>query len=177
MPIDDQSELFYLVDTNDRVKGHVSRSEAHADRNNIHRAIGVFVLNEKMQMLMQKRSKSKDMDPGKWSYAVGGHVTVGQTYRQCAIREIEEELGIKPPIRLITKSLIKMEKETEYTAFFEAKISSNTFITIDQGEIAQIKWVSINKLKAFIKSYPVADWAILALKVARYLSHGKRKEL
>jgi len=169
MPIDDQSELFYLVDTNDRIKGYISRREAHANKNNIHRAVGIFVLDEKMQMLMQKRSKKKDMDPGKWSYAVGGHVTVGQTYKQAAIKEIKEELGIKAPVGLITKALIEMKKETEHTAFFEVKISSNTPITIDQDEILQIEWIRIDQLKTFIKSHAVADWTLLALKAAQYL--------
>lgn len=169
MPTDNQSELFYLVDTNDRIKGYISRREAHANKNNIHRAVGIFVLNEKKQMLMQKRSRKKDMDPSKWSYAVGGHVTVGQTYRECAIREIEEELGIKTSVKLIAKTLIKMKKETEYTALFAVKISSSTLITIDQDEIEKTKWIPINQLKTFIKNYAVADWAILALKAAQYL--------
>lgn len=169
MPTDNQSELFYLVDTNDRIKGYISRREAHANKNNIHRAVGIFVLNEKKQMLMQKRSKKKDMDSGKWSYAVGGHVTFGQTYRECAIREIEEELGIKTSVKLIAKTLIKMKKEIEYTALFAVKISSNTSIIIDQDEISQIKWISIGQLKTFIKTHTVADWTILALKAARYL--------
>lgn len=175
MPIDNQSELFYHVDANDKIKGYISRKAAHTNKKNIHRAVAVFVLNKKMQMLMQKRSRKKDMDPGKWSYAVGGHVTVGQTYMQCALREIEEELGIKTSIKLIAKVLIKMKKETEYTALFEAKISSNTSITIDQDEVAQTKWIPIDQLKTFIKTHSVADWTTLALKAARYLTYGKRQ--
>lgn len=169
MPIDNQSELFYLVDANDKIKGHVSRRDAHTNKNNIHRAVGIFVLNEKKQMLMQERSRKKDMDPGKWSYAVGGHVTVGQTYRQAAIREVEEELGIKTHIRMITRTLIKMKKETEFTGLFEINIPSTTQITIDKDEITQIEWVDLKQLKTFIKDHTVADWTILALQAARYL--------
>lgn len=169
MPKDNQSEPFYLVDTKDRIKGCISRREAHANKKNIHRAVGIFVLNEKKQMLMQKRSRKKDMDHGKWSYAVGGHVTVGQTYRECAIREIEEELGIKASVKLIAKTLIKMKKETEYTALFAVEISSKAPITIDQDEISKTKWIPIEQLKTFIKSHNVTDWTILALKAARYI--------
>lgn len=168
MPIDNPLELFYLVDTKDKIKGHITRRDAHTNKNNIHRAVGIFVLNEKKQMLMQKRSKKKDMDPGKWSYAVGGHVTVGQTYKQAAIREVEEELGIKAHIRMVAKVLIKMKKETEYTGLFEVKLPPNTQITIDKDEVTQVEWVSLKELKTFIGNHAVADWTILALKAAQY---------
>lgn len=169
MPLDDQKELFYLVDENDRVLESITRKKAHSSNKYIHRAVGVFVINEKNEMLMQKRSRKKDMEENKWSYAVGGHVTKEQTYRKAARRELKEELGIKAPIKFIIKALFKMKKETEYLALFKTNVSNNIHFLLDKDEVEQIKWIKINKLKEFIKTHQTAVWTLPALKIAGYL--------
>lgn len=169
MPIDDQKELFYLVDENDRILGSITREKAHSASKHIHRAVGIFVVNEKNEMLMQKRSKKKDMEEGKWSYAVGGHVTKGQTYKEAAQRELEEELGVKASVKFITKALFKMKKETEYLVLYKANVPNNIHLLLDKDEVEQIKWIKINKLKEFIKTYQTAIWTLPALKLAGYL--------
>ena len=50
---------------------------------------GVICVNSQGQILM-----GKDADTGKWS-TPGGHVDPGETFEQAAIRELEEETGIK----------------------------------------------------------------------------------
>lgn len=169
MPTDQRSELFYLVDKYDRVISSITREKAHSDRTNIHRGIGIFITNELGQILMQQRSLEKDMNPGEWSYSVGGHVTFGQTYKQAAVKELEEELGIKARPNFLIKTLIVMEKETEQTAFYEVKISSKTTIIIDKTEVEKIKWIKLSKLKHFIKNYQVTDWTLSALKAVKYI--------
>ena len=54
-----------------------------------------MVINGKGEILLQKRSLSKDVQPGKWDTSVGGHVNMGETYLEAAIRETGEELGIE----------------------------------------------------------------------------------
>ena len=44
---------------------------------------------------MQKRPDWKDIQPGKWDTAVGGHVDLGENVEQALRREVEEEIGIK----------------------------------------------------------------------------------
>jgi len=168
MPKDKQDELFYLVDENDLIIDSITRKRAHGSKNNIHRAIGIFVINELGQILMQKRSLKKDIDPGKWSYSVGGHVIFGQTYKQAAIRELKEELGIKSEPKFITKALIKVRQETEYTVLYEAEIFSKATFNIDKYEVEQIKWIKLDKLKSFVKNHQVTDWTLVALKAAQY---------
>lgn len=169
MPLDDQKELFYLVDENDRVLGSIIRKKAHSANKYIHRAVGIFVINKKNEMLMQKRSRKKDMEEGKWSYAVGGHVTKGQTYRKAAQRELEEELGIKASVKFIAKALFKMKKETEYLVLFKANVPNNIHLLLNKDEVESVKWVKIDKLKDFVKTHKIAIWTIPALKIASYL--------
>ena len=86
-------ELLDVVDSDDRVIAVKTRGEIHA-RGLKHRAVHILVFNHQGQVFLQKRSLSKDEQPGKWDSSAAGHVDSGETYLDCASREIEEELGI-----------------------------------------------------------------------------------
>ena len=86
-------ELLDVVDENDRVIAVKTRGEIHA-RGLMHRAVHILVFNGKGEVFLQKRSLSKDEQPGKWDSSAAGHVDSGEDYLECARREIEEELGI-----------------------------------------------------------------------------------
>ena len=53
--------------------------------------------NEKgsYDLLLQKRSENKDAFPGCYDISSAGHLPAGQDYLSSALRELEEELGIK----------------------------------------------------------------------------------
>ena len=54
----------------------------------------VIVMNSKDEIVLQKRSKKKFIQPGRWDTSVGGHLEPGESYEVGAIREMKEELGI-----------------------------------------------------------------------------------
>ncbi len=60
-----------------------------------HRAVYAFIINDKGEVLLQKRSKNKKLWPDKWDITAGGHVNSGEFGRQALIREVKEELGIE----------------------------------------------------------------------------------
>jgi 16S rRNA (adenine1518-N6/adenine1519-N6)-dimethyltransferase len=86
-------EIFDVVDAADAVIGRATRSEVHR-LNLLHRAVHVFVLNKRGELLIQKRSRFKDMHPGAWDSSVSGHLDSGEDYLPAAVRELEEEMGI-----------------------------------------------------------------------------------
>ena len=57
----------------------------------------IFVLNTQGDLFLQKRSPYKKVQPDKWDTSVGGHIPAGENYEQGALRELEEELGVKMP--------------------------------------------------------------------------------
>lgn len=87
-------ELLDVVDVNDQVIGVKTRGEIHA-RGLMHRAVHILVFNSRGQLFLQKRSLSKDEQPGMWDSSAAGHVDSGEGYLQCAERELDEELGIR----------------------------------------------------------------------------------
>jgi len=86
-------ELLDVVDENDNVIAVKTRGEIHA-RGLMHRAVHILVFNCEGELFLQKRSMSKDEQPGKWDSSAAGHVDSGEDYLECARREIGEELGI-----------------------------------------------------------------------------------
>jgi isopentenyldiphosphate isomerase len=74
----------------DRVE---SREECH-NKGFWHKAVAVFIINSKNQILLQKRSSNKKLWPNLWDISAGGHVLAGEFGFQAIIREIKEEIGI-----------------------------------------------------------------------------------
>lgn len=87
-------ELFDIVDDQDCVIGQASRSACHGNPALVHRVAHVLVFNSAGRVLLQKRSSSKDVQPGRWDTSVGGHLDPGEDYQAGALREMAEELGI-----------------------------------------------------------------------------------
>jgi isopentenyldiphosphate isomerase len=118
---DDQDELFQVVDAADQPVAVRSRAACHADPALIHRS--VFVLVETSSgMLYQRRGYAKDTNPGCWDVACAGHVAVGESYEQAALRELAEELGLDP-VRLqpVGKTLLRLATETEMAMVFRVR--------------------------------------------------------
>jgi isopentenyldiphosphate isomerase len=86
--------LTQVTDDDSAILGPVRRKAVHGNPSLIHRAVHVLVVSSDGNLLLQKRSQTKDVQPGKWDTSVGGHVGFGQTYEEAARRESEEELGI-----------------------------------------------------------------------------------
>lgn len=114
-------ELFDIVDEQDRVIGQAPRRVCHGDPSLVHRVAHVLVLNRQGELLLQKRSLSKDIQPGKWDTSVGGHLDPGEDYQAAAVREMVEELGVHGvPLTFLYRSQIRNDIESENVATFIA---------------------------------------------------------
>jgi len=140
-------ELFAVVDEMDRVTGVAARSEVHG--NNLrHRAVHVFILNRAGEVLLQKRSRWKDRHPNVWDSSAAGHVGAGEEYDATAVRELDEELGIAPPLARVVKLDASAETGQEFIwlyrgehggPFFPARAEIDAVQFFAPGAIAQ--WI------------------------------------
>ena len=89
-----QDELFPIIDEDGNVIGKATRRECHSGSMLLHPVVHLHVFNSKGELYLQKRSLSKDIQPGKWDTAVGGHVDYGEEIETALRREAREELGI-----------------------------------------------------------------------------------
>lgn len=77
-----------IVNEQDEIIGYKDRK----DRNtvDITRITGLWLWNEKGEVLLAQRALSKDINPGLWGPAVAGTVEEGETYESNIIKEAEE---------------------------------------------------------------------------------------
>jgi 16S rRNA (adenine1518-N6/adenine1519-N6)-dimethyltransferase len=151
---DNQEEIYDVVNEKDEVIGTATRRQVHTDRNLLHRAAGVFIFNSERQLLMQKRSKTKDTYPGYWVFSVGGHVDSGDSYDATAKRELMEELGIEASLYPLEKMLKEADVEREFWM---------TYGLVHDGPFPNFNAVEADEVRFF--------------EVDELIEHGKRKTL
>lgn len=90
------TELLDVVDEQDKVIGQRTRKEIHEEKL-LHRAIHIFLQNKSGdEIYLQKRSHLKDSHPCKWDSSASGHLDAGEDYGVSAVRELWEEVWVKP---------------------------------------------------------------------------------
>lgn len=122
-----KEEWFPLVNEMGETIGKATRKECHSGSKQLHPVIHLHIFNNAGELYLQKRSMTKDIQPGKWDTAVGGHIDYGETVEEALRREVREELGITAfTPQFITRYVFESTIEKELV---------NTFRTIYNGEI------------------------------------------
>lgn len=93
--MDNKNEQFPIVDADGNILGAITRGEAHSGSKVLHPVVHLHVFNSRGDLYLQKRPEWKDIQPGKWDTATGGHVDLGESVAQALRREVSEELGIE----------------------------------------------------------------------------------
>lgn len=92
--MDNKNEIFPAVDEDGNITGCVTREKAHSGSKILHPVVHLHVFNSAGEIYLQKRPEWKDIQPGKWDTATGGHVNIGENIEKALRREVKEELGI-----------------------------------------------------------------------------------
>ena len=112
--MDNQQEIFPIVDEGGAVIGSATRGECHSGSGLLHPVVHLHVFNSKGEIYLQRRPYWKDIQPGKWDTAVGGHIDCGETPDVALRREVREELGISDFIPVfVDKYVFESTRERE----------------------------------------------------------------
>lgn len=148
-------ELIEIVDENGQVLRLAPRSEVHGNPSLRHRVVHVLVFNRKGELLLQKRSMSKDVAPGRWDTSVGGHVDPGESLLEAAARELKEELGVEAEPEFLYSYVHTNPYETEvvhtYAMVHEGEFSFNI------EEIDEVRFFSIREIVEQMGSESLSD--------------------
>ena len=99
---DKAAERFPVVDEKDHVLRLAPQGEVHG--NNLrHRAVHLFIFNQRGDLFLQKRSRWKDRHPLLWDSSAAGHVEETEEYDETAARELVEELGVTAALTRVVK--------------------------------------------------------------------------
>lgn len=142
-------EIFPIVDENGNIIGSATRKECHSGSKQLHPVVHLHIMNQdKNALYLQKRAITKDIQPGKWDTAVGGHVDLGENINIALMRETREELGITDftPKHLLSYVFeSEIERELVYTFSTIVNIDTTDFV-IDENEISEGRFWTFNEI-------------------------------
>lgn len=125
MPKDNAQELFPLVDETGKVIGSATRGKCHDGSKLLHPVVHLHVFDREGRLYLQKRPEWKDIQPGKWDTAVGGHVDFGEEIPSALRREAKEELGFENfEPEFIESYIFESSREREMVNAFKTVVTA-----------------------------------------------------
>ena len=146
--MDNSEEMFPVVDEDGNIISAATRGECHSGSKLLHPVVHLHVFNSRGELYLQKRPEWKDIQPGKWDTAVGGHIDLGESVEMALKREVREELGIEDfTPELLTHYVFESSREKElvfvHKTVYDGEINPSE--ELDGG-----KFLSIEEIKANI---------------------------
>ena len=161
-------ESVILVDDNDIEVGVMEKMEAHLT-GTMHRAISVFVFNEKGDYLLQQRAQHKYHSGSKWSNTCCSHPRPGEALLDAAHRRLKEEMGLDCKLAFWFSFKYRAELdhglvENEYDHVFMG--ISNDLPRPDPNEVSSFKYISRADLEEDLISNPehYSEWFKICLQ-------------
>lgn len=164
-------ELIDVLDENGNYTGKVEERKNVHNNGLWHIHVGVWIMNQKGELLFQQRSKNKKVNPNKWT-RTGGHVDSGETPLKAVQRETYEEIGVKIPLDKF--KLLNINKEEVYIPDYQ--IINRHFIysylalvdfkiedyTMQEEEVSNLKYITVEEMEDAYKnkdnSYTFIRW-------------------
>lgn len=117
---DNSEEMFPIVDEHGSITGAATRGECHGGSKLLHPVVHLHVFNSRGDLYLQHRPAWKDIQPGKWDTAVGGHIGLGECAGDALRREALEELGITEFVpEQLEQYVFESERERELVFVFK----------------------------------------------------------
>lgn len=146
------SEMFDVVDENDEVVRQETREVVHSEQL-LHRAVHIFVFNKRKELFLQKRSRLKDVHPGVWDSSAAGHLNAGEGYDLTAVRELEEEVGIRnAEVQEIAQIEACEQTGWEHVRLYLAR--HDGAVRFPCSEVESGEWFPMDEVRAWIETRP-----------------------
>ena len=140
-----KEEIFPIVDEMGKTIGSATRKECHSGSFLLHPVVHLHIFNDNGELYLQKRNLTKDIQPGKWDTAVGGHVNLNEKVEDALYREADEELhiaGFVPvfAFRYIFRSEVEQELVNSYFTRYSGEINP------DKSEISEGRFWKLDEI-------------------------------
>lgn len=145
-----------LVDLEDNAIGQMEKLEAH-QKGVLHRAFSVFIFNNKLELLLQRRAFGKYHSEGLWTNTCCSHPAPGETVLEAANRRLKEEMELECQLHTSFSFIYKAELDnnlTEYELDHVVVGFSDETPHINPSEAIAFKWLKLEDIAEDIKKHP-----------------------
>ena len=113
-------------------------------------AVRILIFKNNQLLLGERINTHKQGDWGPTWGPPGGHLELGESFENCAIREAREEIGIditNPKFHAVTNDFYAPENKHYVTIFMRCELSEDmTIKNMEPEKISQWKWFDWNDL-------------------------------
>ena len=168
MKQDNNKDIFPIVDESGNTIGKATRGECHNGSKLLHPVVHLHLFDSSGRIYLQQRPLWKDIQPGKWDTAVGGHIDYGETVEEALMRETREELGLTGvTTTFLLQYVFESEREKELVHVFRATYDGEVCPSdeLDGGRF----WTMDELKEAFGKGVFTPNFEQEFLKIAELL--------
>lgn len=173
-------ELLDVVDENNELTGKAMDRDVIHDQEILHREVAVWIMNEKGEVLIQKRSATKKNEPNMWG-VTAGHLAVNEEPTLGMLREMKEEIGIN--VLKEELELLSIEKCDDvnnkcfvYMYFYQTDKKQEEYV-LQKEEVSYVKYVTVEELKIISQTKDAStfsQWEIMS-GIFKKLEERKRR--
>ena len=124
-----------------------------------YRTVHIWILNDKQELLMQKRNPLKKTFPNLWALSTAGHVLYHESSKEAAVRELKEELGLNVSSSeleyLFTLKREQFAENTTLRVFDDVYLLSKNIdisnVKLQTEELTEIKYIHYKCLQSILK--------------------------
>ena len=147
-------ELLDVVDENNNLIGRKEDREIIHRDSLWHREVAIWIMNEKGEMLLQKRAPTRKQAPNKWAITAG-HIDAGEEPLEVAKRETLEEIGLELKdddleFLFLEKKEIKNNNHFKYMYYAKTDKKISEFV-IQKEELSELKYISLKEFEDIIE--------------------------
>lgn len=171
-------ELLDIYDRDGRKKGITVFRGEYIRPDDYILVVHVYIYNRNQEFLIQRRSRKKKVNSGKWDIT-GGAVQSGEDSKTGALRETQEEIGLKldpESVRFVGRSISIKHLVDVYFAEAEVDIAD---CILQEEEVSEVKLIPALRLLDALKISDFQDQAysqIVKTEILRILAGGTDEE-
>lgn len=154
-----------VVDEDDAKIGTATRGSVHRS-GAWHRGVHVLVFNRRGELLLQRRSATKDKSPSKLDLSVSEHSKAGESFEAAAVRGLREELGVDGAnlSRVLKFKMAYGPGDNMVSTIFQTTLKGE--LRPDGSEVEEVIAVDDGTLRRMVdeRSDEFAPWALQILR-------------
>ena len=139
-----------------------------------HLVVHMIYYNSRGEILLQRRSDTKDLAPGVWAFT-GGSAIAGENSHDACIRETEEEMGFMPDMTAAERIVSYSRKDSIVDVYLIKTDVGIDELTLQPEEVAEAGWFNRDEFCELIGmngkfwGYDYTDMVLKYLTEMRYI--------